>query len=66
MIKTSYHCDFCENVVSSKEYIDQTIKGESATKELDLHRYLICEACANKIDYTLLKFKMEVNHNAEN
>lgn len=57
MIDIIYRCDFCHDIVTEKEYIRQAMLLESPIKEMDLHNYLVCEKCAAKINYALLKFK---------
>lgn len=59
MIDIVYRCDFCHEVMSVQEYINQTICRKSQVVEIDLHNYLVCENCAAKINYALLKFKEE-------
>lgn len=59
MIDIVYRCDFCLEVISEQEYIDQVILRKSPVVEIDLHNYLACEKCAAKINYALLKFKKE-------
>lgn len=59
MIDVIYRCDFCLEVMSEQEYIDQAILRKSPVTETDLHNYLVCEKCAAKINYALLKFKKE-------
>lgn len=59
MIDVIYRCDFCLEVMSEQEYIDQAILRKSPVVETDLHNHLVCEKCAAKINYALLKFKKE-------
>ena len=61
MIDVIYRCDFCESIVTEKEYVDQMIFGKNPLHEWNFENkmpFLICEKCAVKIDYALLKFKM--------
>lgn len=59
MIDIIYRCDFCHDIMSEQEYINQAIFRKSPVVEIDLHNYLVCEKCAVKINYALLKFKKE-------
>lgn len=59
MIDIVYRCDFCLDVISEQEYIDQAICRKNSVVEINLHNYLVCEKCAAKINYALLKFKKE-------
>ena len=62
MIKTTYHCDFCGKEVSAKDFQDHLFR-QSKTKEWDTSLFVVCDDCAVKIDYVLLKFK--VTHGEE-
>ena len=59
MIDIIYRCDFCRDVMTDQEYINQAILRKSPVTETDLHNYLVCEKCAAKINYALLRFKKE-------
>lgn len=41
MFDIIYRCDFCLEVISEQEYIDQVILRKSPVVEMDLHNYLV-------------------------
>lgn len=61
MLDVTYRCDFCHEIVSEQEYIEQKICRKSPVIEINLSNYLVCDKCAAKINYAILKFKKENN-----
>lgn len=62
MIKTVFLCDGCSRELTEDEIYHQLYLHESPTKEIYISNnfFIFCEACALKVDNSVLKLKEEL------